>query len=358
MAGSLALKWKKQDEVVSGNTLVARTRVRVQSRLAVDPTKYTVHEVLPKILWRNWGGETQELTPLDARRVNRSSATLGALYTSEIWSLAAPRKEAGRTAYRAYAEPSADFSGPLYSANIFLEEQHEGSSFHFDPNVEVNPASVVLRPLGRWERHKRRSWKVRAAKDPDVSIRLLQGEAAREYLAAVESELADAFRINAELASNLPDGAIPYFVETPLSEGSVTANVGPDNPVDLDVLIPVSHGLKGAFAIEVRNLRDLSVAARTELLFFTGIGEDLVMSDLPIALLREEPRDLLFDLVNAEEDVAVLASRRGASFNAVWEQLTAATEELGAFTVGEAALLAATEMGLGATGSALAPVIA
>ena len=48
MAGSLALKWKKQDEVVNGNTLVARSRVRVQSRLAVNPTKYTVHEVLPE----------------------------------------------------------------------------------------------------------------------------------------------------------------------------------------------------------------------------------------------------------------------------------------------------------------------
>ena len=356
MAGSLALKWKKQDEVVNGNTLVARSRVRVQSRLAVNPTKYTVHEVLPKILWRNWGAETQELGPLDAQRVNRSSVTLGALYTSEIWSLAAPRKEAGRTAYRAYAEPSGDFSGPLYSANIFLEEMHEGSSTQVDPNVQVNPTSVVLRGLGRWERHKRRSWKIRAAKDPEVSIRLLQGEAALEYLAAVESELAEAFGVNAELASNLPDGAIPYFVETPLSEGSVTANVGPDNPVDLDVHIPVSDGVKGAFAIEVRNPGDDSVVARTELLFFTGLGEDLVVSDLPIALLREEPRDLLFDLVNAGEDVAVLASRRGVDFDAVWQQLIAATEEIGAFTVGEAALLAATEMGSGAAASARAPM--
>lgn len=356
MAKLPQIRWMAKGEGVGGSTLVARTPVTLQTRLRRAPDGFATEEVLPKVLWR-WHSKTVGLDPLDARRVDRSTRNLGALFESKpVWNLPDPQKQTGRTAFLASARPNGEASGPIYSALLFIEEMDEGYDIAIEPKAEASAKGIVFKPLGHFARHKRRKWKIRKPDDPPIEVRVLQAGEVFDYIVAIEAELAQAFELSAHLADDMPSAARSYFETLIWSTEPVQASVGPASPVEVEIFLPVQDGLRAAFALEVTDLENRTVS-RTEPLFATGLGEDLIISELPVSLLREEPRDLLARLASFDESLDAMAEALGTDIETAWSYLTDAAEELGVVTVGEAALLVASETGMGqAGGLAPAPV--
>jgi hypothetical protein len=351
MAESPQIRWMAKGEGVGGSTLVARTPVTLQTRLRKAPHGFATEEVLPKVLWRRWRTKTVGLDPLDATRVDRSTRNLGALFeSSPVWKLPDPRKQTGRTTFQASARPNGEHSGPIHSALLFIEEMDEGYDFAIEPQGQVSPHGIVFKPVGHFARHKRRKWKIRKPDDPQIEVRLLQAGEVFDYIVAIEAELANTFERSAGVADDMPSAARSYFETQLWPTDPIQAFVGPASPVDVEIFLPVQDGLRTAFALEVLDLENRTVS-RTEPLFATGLGEDLIISDLPVSLLREEPRELLARLASSGEDLGALADNLGIDIDTAWSYLTDAAEELGVVTVGEAALLVAREMGMGLAGA-------
>lgn len=348
MGESRDIRWMAKGRGVGGSTLVPGTSVTVQSRLPRPPHRFGTEKVLPKFLWRHWGKESVPLDPLEARRVKGSAkTTLGALFESTPeWALPEPDKQTGRATFLASAAPSGARSGPIHSAYLFIQEIDEGYDFALKPEGEVSADGVVFKPLGRFKRYKRRKWGIRAATDPAIAIRVIQGRELLQYLVAVEGELNYRFGEHHGVTTELATSEMGYFVSPPWGDQIIEAFVGPDDPINVAIDIPVEDGIKTAFALEVKNRADGSFS-RTEPLFATALGEDLVISDLPTSLLREAPRALLSRLASYGEDLDALARSLRQDVDMVWAQLTDAAEELGVVSVGEAALLIGRELGKG-----------
>lgn len=94
-------------------------------------------------------------------------------------------------------------------------------------------------------------------------------------------------------------------------------------------------------ALQVINAED-GTATTTPPTFATAVGDEVILTDLTLDMLRPEPRDLLLELAEQGGDVARLADRRGQDLGQLWGRLVEAAEELGADSVGSAAALAST----------------
>ena len=178
-----------------------------------------------------------------------------------------------------------------------------------------------------------------------MQIHVLQGEAALSYLLAADADIATINGVNSGAMTDLPPDTATYFFEQPLEDASFDVFIGPEAGFDVEVELPEVEGLRAAIALEVVNTEDGSVA-RSAPIFATHVGDRLVLTDLTLDLLRDEPRQILTELAEANGDVHALADTRQEAIADVWRALVAATDELGAGSVGDAAAFTATAMGI------------
>jgi hypothetical protein len=356
MVATLGISWMACGLAANG-TIPSETRVYLRSRhLLTPPLSYTINQLIPKPWWKGGGRKAIEYQVLNAERVESGPNDPGGLYHSELWSLPVPPDQSGYVEFQAWTDSGEAYSGVLGSARLWIEELDRTTGMEAEVAADVpggaiaaagvaaGPAGVALaatavkvKPKVSGKRSKRVKWVVRAPVDPRVRIRVLQGEDVLTYLQETEAELVD---ILGHSMSHLPSDTLTYFVDRPLEEDHFDRVVGPDASVEVEVLFPEDADLRAAIALEVLNIDDGRVT-RTPPVFATHIGDRVVLTDLTLDMLRDEPREILTQLADVNADVGFLAEQRHQRVDEVWLALTQASEELGAASVGDAAAFVA-----------------
>jgi hypothetical protein len=211
--------------------------------------------------------------------------------------------------------------------------------------VSAAAGGATVKPKIDAKRTKGTKYVVRAPLDPEVQIRVLQGPDVLSYLQEADTELAEIAGVEPGAMRNLPENTTTYFVDQPLEDASFEEKIGPQYSFELEVQLPDVADLRAAIALEVRNQEDGSLT-RTPPIFATQVGDRVVLTDLTIDMLRDEHRQILTELAEANSDVSALAWARDQDIAEVWQALVAATEELGAGSVGDAAAFTATATGM------------
>lgn len=177
----------------------------------------------------------------------------------------------------------------------------------------------------------------RTPTDPRVEITLLQGEPLLDYLDDMDHTFAGEDR-DSSLQEVMGAASLSYFAGRPLPETNPQlAHVGPNAPLWIEIGIPAEEGLRAACAIGVQSLED-DRSATSDAVFVTGVRGHLIPTDIPPDLLRPEARDVLMGLAETGLDLEQLAREQGQEVRQIWKSLVAATEELGAPSVEDAAI--------------------
>lgn len=361
MTAELAIAWMKATTAVSG-PLPPETSLWLRSSgLATPPTRYQIYRVNPKPWWRffgRWCPYDPEM-PLDAVAVDGAARDPGGVYRSASdWKLGGPNNQTGRADFQAWTDGGVGYSGIMSSASLWIATVEEANSRNWEAGGEVASTGLgKLKAKLSGKATKKLKWKVRAPKDPAISIQVLQGRAVLNYLSDADAEIAE---LNTESGGSLIDvlDGSGYFETEPLEDESFEASIGPDEGFDVEAELPLVDGLRMAVALEVRDQADGSVLARSDPLFVTNVGDRLVVTDLTADLLRDEPARVLDSFVRSGFDVNAVAAERISQPNsedvaAIWRELVSAAEELGAGSVGDAAAYMATT---GEAGRKTAPV--
>ena len=121
----------------------------------------------------------------------------------------------------------------------------------------------------------------------------------------------------------------------PMEEESVTRSLEPAAPLKIAVWAPRSDNLRAAFSVVIADPEtDQTVVA--DPVFLTSIRGEIIATDLPLELLRDESQEILTLLDDARGSASKLSARLDSSMRETWERVVAATEELGTANVGEA----------------------
>lgn len=346
MAPLLSIKWMACGRDANGSTLPSETPVYVQSRHTQNPPRqYRIERLIPKPIWKIWARQTIDVTVWDAISVNAGPTDPGGLYESRPeWVLPVVGGQVGYAQFRAWTDSGDAYSGLLGSARLWIEEVSRVSQSRGDVGAYVPgalPIATVFRPRIAVDRTKQVKWVTRAPVDPEVRIRLLQGPEVFDYLQAVDAEMRDSVDFSPGSLFSFPTDTMTYFVDQPLDDTSIDTSVGPESPAEVEAHLPDVADLRAAIALEVLNLEDESVI-RSSPVFATRVGDRVILTDLTIDMLRDQAREILTELADANGSVDNLAAARGEDAGEVWERLVEATQELGAGSVGEAAALFAT----------------
>ncbi len=327
---------------VDGSILPSDTAVLLTSRHHLSPpSQYIVFRQLPKPFWSFWGADREEVTRLDALESTDAPVTLGSRYFSEpLWNLPAPANESGYMMFRAWTDTGDAGSGSLGSARIWLEEMSSSGRSEASLGVKVSGPALSIGPKVTADRDFERHWRVRVVDDPWVEISVLQGESVVDHLRLLEDQYDNGALELHRTMQQLPADTMTYFVDRPLQEVSLTHQLRPEEPLTIAIQVRDRQDLRAAICLRVRNLEDGSITTSPPV-FLTHFRDRLFVSDLTIDLLRREAHDLLMMLGEERLDVERLAQRLNQDVQETWSQLIEATEELGADSVGAAALFVA-----------------
>ena len=339
MAAKPMINWldPRKGRNIDGSTLPSDTGVLLSSRNHLEPPgAYVVYRLIPKPFWRFWGMEREEETSLEAREDGDYPAALGGKYYSEpIWNLPAPPNQSGCATFRAWTDTGDASSGILGSARIWLEEMSTAGRAGADIGANISAPAISIGPKLSRGRDFERHWRVRVTEDPWVEISLLQAEAVIDHLRELEEEYDGGMQRHRGMWE-LPADTTTYFVDHPLADISFTYRLEPREPLAVTVQVPDRPDLRAAICLQVHNLEDDSLTI-TPPIFLTNVRDRLIATDLTVGMLRSEPRDLLVMLDEAQLNVERVAERQGLDVATTWSQLVAATQELGASSVSDAA---------------------
>jgi hypothetical protein len=151
-----------------------------------------------------------------------------------------------------------------------------------------------------------------------------------------DSEVSEPHRAMREL----PADTMTYFVDRPLEEVALTHQLLPEEPLTVAIQVRDREDLRAAVCLRVRNVEDGSITTSPPI-FLTHFRDRLFASDLTVDIFRRERHDLLIMLEEERLSVERLAGRLNQDVEEVWSQLIEAAEELGADSVGAAALFVA-----------------
>jgi hypothetical protein len=324
---------------VDGSVLPSDTPILLTSRHHYSPpSQYVVFRQLPKPFWSFWGTDLQEVTRLDASEFSDAPVTLGSRYFSEpLWNLPAPPDESDHMTFRAWTDTGDANSGSLGSARIWLEEMSSSGRAGASLAVKVSTPALTIGPDVTSDRDFERHWRVRVVEDPWIEISVLQGASVVDHLRTLEDQYDSEAPEPHQAMQQLPADTMTYFVDHPLQEVSLTHQLQPDEPITLAIKVQDRQDLRAAICLRVRNLEDGSITT-TPPIFLTHFRDRLFASDVTIDLFRREAHDLLMMLGEERLDVERLANRLDQGVQQTWSQLIAAAEELGADSVGAAAL--------------------
>jgi hypothetical protein len=362
MAATLGINWMACGVAASG-TIPSETLVHLRSRhLLTPPLRYRIDRLIPKPWWNFWGAKAVEHEVLDAVKVEPGPNDPGGLYQSERWRLPVPPGQTGYVEFQAWTDSGEAYSGILGSARLWIAEEERTSGWEGEVAADVPAgaiaaataagglagaavavATVKVKPKIATKRSKKVNMVVRAPEDPRVRIRVLQGDDVIGYLREAEAELGEIVGFRHGSMDDLPPDTMSYFVDKPVEEDYFDTFVGPGSPVKVEVDLPDLADLRAAIALEVLNIEDGRVT-RTQPIFASRIGDRVVLTDLTVDMLRDEPRQILLQLADSNLDVPTLAERRDEPIGQVWQVLREATDELGAASVGDAA--AFVQMGM------------
>lgn len=352
MPAEFAITWMKITTSMSG-PLPPETKLWLRSSgLNPSPTRYNIYRVNPKPWWKVFGEHTLEPTQtIDAIPLVGAPQDPGGVYRSVAdWGLGGPNKQTGRADFQAWTDSDTAYSGIMSSAYVWVATAEQANSWGWQAGGDVATTGIgKVRADISGKISKKQKYKVRAPLDPDVQIRVLQGPAVLSYLEDADAEISELNKAIGGATIDLLRHS-GYFEATPLEESLFKATIGPDAGFDVDIELPEAEGLRAALAVEVRDNDDDALLARSNPLFVTNVGDRLVLTDLTSDLLRDQPFKLLTEFVQYASDVESLAAARNQAIDDTWRELVAATTELGAGSVGDAAAFVAT------TGQALTPV--
>jgi hypothetical protein len=330
-----------------GGRLAPKAKVRIRSEHHREtPQGYDVFELVPKVFHRWRGDRRDHATHLNA--VPNGAADLNSVFWSDTdWELPGPRNQKGEARYQAQFDAASDPRVPVEAfvircSTLFIDRlQHSRSaSATLAPTVVDAETTASLGTVGGGLGSVT-TYRAYAPVDPEVEVSLLQGAELALHLTDMASSFADEHATVGDFQELLRGDTAAYFAGQPLPAAPepIVRHLGPTKPVEITVGAPASDDLRAAFAVVVT---DTGTGATTvsEPLFLTSIRGSIIATDMPLALLSDESTAVLAALDETNRDIGALASIYATTPEAVWDHVVAATVELGAASVDEAAAFA------------------
>jgi hypothetical protein len=174
-----------------------------------------------------------------------------------------------------------------------------------------------------------------------VIIRLLQGPALLNQIVGWSEDFPEGDDTPLPFMDAVGSVLLSYVHDLllPEEQNATAYSLGPEAQLPIVVGVPRDEGVKGAFSITIQTF-DGEVLATSDPTFLNDAHGRLVATDIPPELLDGDALQVLNAFAEAGFDVDLLARYREADVEELWGELVAATEELGAASVEEAAIVA------------------
>jgi hypothetical protein len=340
------ISWYKGKHTVNSNSLLAGTAVELRSQVhANEPDGYSIFELLPKFLhvWRGYKDVPAGFEP--ARQL---PPLVGRYRSAGKWELPDPKRDDGKRTYVARIDGAQSF--PITSVGTLIKSRRSTTDATYGgDNAEVSGHGIKLKLPAIFRRNKNTvvEYVFRKAHDPWVEIELLQGNAVAEHLARLElqwgsrldsDETMGALANYGYLMEHLPNDTRAYFADRPVGGGILTCRLGPRTPITLTAEVGHRDDLRAVICAQIRDLESGSIAT-TEPMFFTSIGGQVIITDLPASLVSQSSVRVLQSYKNAGGNREELALRQDQDIETVGERLRAAVDEIGADSLDDAVAL-------------------
>lgn len=290
----VVINWLKDNDTVDRGEYKPGSEVEIRSVFHTDDVDaYQVYERPPKML-KLFAREDRWATALPAKPL---APVQGRFHTANMWKLPAPKdKKDGRLTFVAKVGDAS--SGTISSASMLIT-----SEVHKSKAENRGKLSGKTKPLPGTEaafevEHKSSDEStiditVAPTLDPEVEIKLLQGDDVRAHVAGLVAEWFEEGSAERSSATDAIDNALTEYVEDAWSIEFPTQHLhlSPPDAVTFPLRIPPSDGLRAVICLQVDDL-DHKTTTISEPRFITVVDGQIVMSDLVPSLFDDQTRAL------------------------------------------------------------------
>ena len=297
----VTINWHKGKNIVDNDHLMSHSPVDLRSygHTAVLES-YAIYEQVPKILQKLRGDKEVFRRDWPAKALPPAQ---GRYRTANSWELPSPQKSGGKR--RFVAKAGDGISAEITSADIFIapKKRRDEKGTDLGGTAKAHGFGLKLPSLFHWKRETIFDYIVSAPKDPLVEVRVLQGDQVRDYL----TELATEWTGGEADGTGLPGELEVYWSQELVHPATLRCAIDTETPLTISVEVDASFDVRAALCLRVCDV-DANNMTTSDPLFVTGVGDRIVISDLPPSLLSEEALGLLRSLAAVAGSVQALAS--------------------------------------------------